>query len=236
MNQVIAMHGWYSDSNYWNQWKKYFHLNDWFWLSVERGYGYIEPSEAIWKRSIKNSLVHKRVIICHSLGIHLLPEAIIKQASHIIFLNSFSRFIPEGKESRAVKIALYGMRYHIGKNTESTMLWKFTKKAKKSKVENLKVSKPFQSEISLEGRKRLKDDLDILISTQKLPSCINKHAKVLVVNGQEDEIVCNSTRTLFITDLINHLHKNPLHWHLKGEGHFIHLNNLIEKVFYWLES
>ena len=128
------------------------------------------------------------------------------------------------------------MKDLLGTKEESKMLQKFLAKACSPASPDKAPSGPIQNGLSHTGRERLKADLEMLIQTNGLPKGLSPNTKVLVVNGQEDEIVCNSTRTLFITDLINHLHKNPLHWHLKGEGHFIHLNNLIEKVFYWLES
>ena len=86
MNQVITMHGWYSDSSYWNSLEKQFQLNGWIWQNTERGYGYITPSEPSWDL-INNGITdqqHKKLVIGHSLGIHLLPSTIIKKAYHII--------------------------------------------------------------------------------------------------------------------------------------------------------
>ena len=232
------MHGWYSDSSYWNCWEQQFQLNGWIWQNTERGYGYIAPSEPSW--NLTNDGItdqkHKKLVICHSLGIHLLPSSIIKKASHIILLNSFSRFIPYGKESRAMKIALEGMQKQIGREGESKMLFKFAKKA------NIPIRKEeclptnFNARLSVEGREKLKKDLDLLIKTSKLPSGFNKQAKVLVVNGKNDAIVCQSTKAQLIEELRNYLDNDPIDWVIEGEEHFMELSNIISDVINWLES
>ena len=125
MNQIIAMHGWCSDSTYWEHWKKNFQLNGWLWQSAERGYGCITASEPFWESSLGAEVKNKKVAICHSLGIHLLSNKLLQESSHVVLLNSFSRFIPVGKESRSIKIALNGMQKHLGKTTEGNMLRKF---------------------------------------------------------------------------------------------------------------
>ena len=145
------MHGWYSDSSYWDSWEKHFKSNGWTWQNSERGYGYIEPSEPLWYLTDheSNAKQLKKLLVCHSLGMHLIPNPIIKDASHIILLNSFSRFIPFGKESRAIKIALEGMQKQIGKATENQMLLKFAQKANKAIVNAASIAVNLNSEIFL---------------------------------------------------------------------------------------
>ncbi len=238
MKQIIAMHGWYSDSSYWDNLGRYFKSNGWIWQNPERGYGYIESSEPSWDLNDKEctNQQEKKLIICHSLGLHLIPNPIIDKASHIILINSFSRFIPFGRERRAITIALEGMKKQIGSNTESKMLLKFAKKANKFNVNKVPNTSNFNSGISIEGRGKLRKDLDLLINTSKLPSGFNKEAKVLVVNGESDAIVSDNTKFLLMEELKNHLDKDPVNWILKGEGHFIELTQLINNVMNWLES
>ena len=102
MKQVIAMHGWCSDSTYWHNWERKFRLDGWHWKNAERGYGCIKASEPFWRKSIRSNLANKRVFICHSLGLHLISTQLLNEASHVVLLNSFSRFIPNAKESRSI--------------------------------------------------------------------------------------------------------------------------------------
>lgn len=236
MNQVITMHGWCSDSTYWKEWEKFFKLEGWLWQNTERGYGSIEASRPLWHKTLNNNPKDKKVVICHSLGIHLISNKLLRQASHIILLNSFSRFIPDGKESRSIRIGLQGMLKHLGKPTEESMLLKFHFKANEPYKNNVIIEEPIGQKISTQGRKLLKIDLNLLINSNNLPSRINKKAKVLIVNGEQDKIVSSSTRELLVKELNNYLKESPLHWSIKDEGHFFRLPGLIKRVINWLET
>ncbi len=238
MNQVIAMHGWYSDSTFWKNWQQDFQLHGWIWQNIERGYGYIEVSEPSWKQVNNSSNKIKRVLFCHSLGIHLVSPEILYETTHLILLNSFSRFIPKGIENRAIKIALDGMQRNLGTENENKMLLKFALKAKKNLNSQIILGKErFQSGVSHEGRQRLKADLELLINTRKLPSSLNKHSTVLVINAADDAIICSSSRISLIEDLQKYLYKKPIHWEIKDQGHFMNnLTDLISEISAWLKS
>ncbi|KGG20417.1 Biotin synthesis protein bioK [Prochlorococcus marinus str. SS51] len=230
------MHGWCSDSSYWNNWHNHFKSKGWLWRNAERGYGHIETYEPSWQESSLYGHSSKKILFCHSLGLHLISRQVLEKASEIVLLNSFSRFIPNSKERRAVLTALNGMQKHIGKDTEKIMLSKFFQKATSPYNKPLLFHDLLKGGISVTGRKQLKEDLDLLINTNKLPDGLNKHAKVLVINSEKDEILCTTTSTSLIDDLNQHLLTPSVNWKIKNEGHFIRLKILIEKVNNWLIS
>ena len=234
MKQIIAMHGWCSDNTYWESWENHFEADAWFWQSANRGYGSKNTWEPNWQESIQNHLIYKKIIICHSFGIHLMSSKHLREASHVVLINSFSRFIPKGRESRAIKAALFGMKQQIGKATEQKMIDKFYLKANQPHQDQLIVQEPFKEGISYQGRKKLKMDLEVLINSQQLPIGLNPKAKVLVIDGEQDQIISSSTKHILIKDLQNHLDKYPLHWRIKNEGHFIQPSKLIKRVKSWL--
>ena len=234
MKQIIAMHGWYSDSTYWKDWEDHFQSNGWLWKNSERGYGYIVESEPYWEESAKGKIPQQKVIFCHSLGIHLVSRKLLKEATAIVLLNSFSRFIPNGKESRSTRIALHGMQKHLGKQTEGAMLLKFIEKANHPYIALCSPQQNSKKEISAKGREKLKTDLDLLINSKELPDGLKKQAKVLVIHGQKDQIVSAETKQSLIDDLTKHLATPPLSWEIKEEGHFIRSKSLINKVHDWL--
>jgi len=236
MKQVIAMHGWCSDSTYWQNWESKFILDGWYWKNAERGYGCLKASEPFWIKSLNRNIMNKRVFICHSLGLHLISTKLLNEASHVILLNSFSRFIPDDKESRSIKTALNGMYKHIGKTTEKNMLLKFYSKANKPYKDSLIIKGPLQKGISFQGRKKLKKDLEVLINSNKIPTGLNKKAKLLIVNGTKDQIISSSTRQLLIKDLGEYLETSPSHWEIKGGGHFLNSSDLINRINHWLKT
>ncbi len=235
MKQVIAMHGWSGDSNSWKLWALHFENHGWEWQSAERGYGERPIINPKWKQQHDN-LPNKRVAICHSLGPHLLPNETLHNSTDIVLINSFSSFIPNGPESRPLKIALRGMQEKIGTSQEKEMLNYFLAKASHpADISKLPLG-PIHLGLSIDGRKKLQDDLHLLINTSGLPDGFQQKARVLVIEGKEDAILSLSTRASLINDLKKYLKSPPEIWSLKNVGHSIIDENLIIKVRTWLEK
>ena len=234
MKQIIAMHGWGGDSNNWQMWASQFQKDKWLWQSVERGYGELTPFNPNWKNSNINDSQQRRVVIAHSLGPHLLARRVLERATDIVFLSSFSRFIPNKESNRSLKTALKGMQNHIGTEKEKSMWNNFLKKAcYPESIKNIQAG-PITKGLSTKGRKKLKIDLQLLIDTNDLPKGISSKSRVLVVQGKEDSIVVPASRSCLIETLKNHLHCPPTCWELPGAGHLLLMPGLIKQVQTWL--
>ena len=235
MKEIIAMHGWAGDSNQWSNWEKIFKCCDWEWQTVERGYKDINPNAPRWNND-PNQIGIKRVAICHSLGSHLIDTRVLCSATHVVLINSFSRFIPSGNENRPIRLALNKMMNAINTPNEAAMLRKFYTKAYKPNCMDVKSSESNLLHISDSGRLRLKNDLKLLINSDSLPIGLNNSAKVLIVNSEQDYILANQTKEKLAEDLINHLEAVPKIINLQDEGHSITKIKNIKKVKHWLES
>ena len=236
MNQIIAMHGWGGDSQYWRLWAEYFQNNGWHWQSGDRGYGEMPFLEPSWPKETHHNSFEKRVVIGHSLGPHLLKKRIIAKATHVIFLNSFSRFIPEGRANRSIKVGLQGMQKTLGTAKEQRMLLTFLEKSTMPHPLNTLPEGPITKGISLKGHQKLESDLKILIKTEKLPDGLPAHATVLIVDGAEDAIVAPSAKEVLRHDLQKFLHKQPTHWIIPKEGHSLLQPGLKERIHNWLNQ
>ena len=235
MKQVIAMHGWGGDSNTWNVWAEYFCKNGWTWQSVERGYGNSPPWSPIWARLPSNGNCSKRVVIAHSLGLHLIDSQILIKATDVVLLSSFSSFIPNDNKNRSLRTALKGMQKHLGTSEEGSMLKHFLLKAvHPESTKAMPSSGPMTNGLSIEGRQRLIKDLKLLSETNKLPKGLSAHSRVLVIQGQEDLIIVPSTRRTLIDDLKKHLSHHPTNWSIPGTGHLLLAPELIKDVHSWL--
>ena len=102
--QLIAMHGWAGDSRSWAPLQQACQARGWDLQCGERGYGGMPPLVPSW-----GPPKGMRVVVAHSFGPHLLPAAVLAQADAVVLLASFGRFIPEGRQSRAVRTALAAM-------------------------------------------------------------------------------------------------------------------------------
>ena len=234
MKEIIAMHGWAGCSHQWSKWKELFKSCDWKWQTAERGYKAISPHRPKWNHN-SNQVKLKRVAICHSLGSHMIDNQVLHSATHVILINSFSRFIPSGKENRHVKLALNRMINAINTPNEETMLRKFYIKSYKPNYIDIESINSNLFHISDLGRIRLKNDLILLTNSESLPIGLNTSAKVLIINSEQDHILANQTKVKLAEDLINHLEAAPQTINLQEEGHFITKIKNIKKIKHWLE-
>ena len=236
MKQVIAMHGWAGDSNAWKNWAEYFCKNEWTWQSVERGYGDHPPWSPIWEKSPSSDANSKRVVIAHSFGLHLIDSQILNQATDVVLLSCFSRFIPDGNKSRSLKTALQGMQKHLGTSEETNMLKSFHFKASHPESNTTIPPSPITNGLSIQGRRRLVRDLKLLSETSELPKDLPTKSRVLVIQGQEDSIIVPLTRETLIDDLKKHLYAHPTNWVIPGAGHLLLIPDLIKNVHSWLNN
>ncbi|WP_269603311.1 alpha/beta hydrolase [Prochlorococcus marinus] len=234
MKEIIAMHGWAGDSHQWSNWEKVFKSCDWEWQTSERGYKEIRPHNPKWNHN-SNQFELKRVAICHSLGSHLIDKEVLYSATHVVLINSFSRFIPINKENRHIELALNRMMNAINTPNEAAMLRKFHIKAYKPNYIDVKSSESNLLQISDSGRLRLKNDLKLLMNSDSLPIGLKSSTKVLIVNSEQDYILTNQTKEKLAEDLIKHLETVPKTINLQDDGHSITKIKNIKKVKHWLE-
>ncbi len=234
MKEIIAMHGWAGDSAQWSNWEKIFKSCDWEWQTFERGYKAISPHKPKWNHN-SNQVELIKVAICHSLGSHLIDEEVLHSATHVVLINSFSRFIPSGKENRHIQLALNRMMNAINTPNEAAMLRKFHIKAYKPNYINVKSTESNLLHISNLGRLRLKNDLILLMNSDTLPIGLNTYSKVLIINSEQDHILANQTKVNLVEDLINHLEAAPKIINLQDEGHSITKIKTIKRIKHWLE-
>ncbi len=234
MKEVIAMHGWGSDSSFWGQWENFFSKHHWEWQSGERGYGKLPLHIPSWQSLDKESNNDQRVVIAHSLGPHLLNREIHANSTHLVLLASFSSFVPKGSNQRVLLKALQGMQNLLGTDREKKMLTDFLVKASYPESYLSLPKGPLHGDLSKKGRERLKADLALLIDTNGLPNGLTTRAKVLVINAEEDAIVIPEAKKSLLAQLITQQENPPIEWQLKGIGHTLNTSGIIEKVHNWL--
>ena len=240
MKQVIAMHGWSGDSTAWTPWERHFSHRGWLWQSGERGYGNRQSCNPSWAEPTSGetsprTAKQRRVVIAHSLGPHLLEPSVLVQATDVVLLASFGRFVPQGPEGRALRAGLRGMQKAIGSPGEATMLRTFLKRAAQpAEVSGLPPG-PEQHGLSERGRDCLRDDLEHLIGTSGLPPGLPTAARVLVVNGTDDAIVAPAASREHLQALTSHLQDAPEQWQFQDVGHALLVPDLLVRVQQWLD-
>ena len=180
--------------------------------------------------------LQRRVVIAHSLGPHLLPDAVLAQATDVVLLASFSRFVPEGPKGRALKTGLKSMRRCLGSDAEAEMLTTFLRRAAAPSPPDGLPRGPIQEGLSIEGRQRLSDDLDRLIASAELPVGLQDTTRVLVVEAAQDAIVVPAARQELRDALQTRLQHPAEHWCLSDSGHALLVPDLLIRIQRWLDQ
>jgi len=235
MKQVIAMHGWSGDGGIWHAWERHFSLHGWSWCNGERGYGDRTPVTPFWRTTEPEESKPCRAVIAHSLGPHLIGADVLTEATAVVLLASFGRFVPEGPNGRALRTGLKGMRKAIGGAGETAMLRTFLQRAAQPGSADGLPPGPVQRGLSKGGRKRLAEDLDQLIATCGLPEGLPSSARVLVVDAGADAIVAPAASRDQLLALEGHLQQPPEHWQLENAGHALLVPDLLRRVQQWLD-
>jgi pimeloyl-[acyl-carrier protein] methyl ester esterase len=227
--QLIAMHGWAGDSHGWAPWQQACQARGWSWQSGDRGYGYLSQAKPQWNDAPPNAS-QRRVVIAHSMGIHLLPAEVLAQADGVVLLASFGRFIPEGKAGRRLRLAIEAMAGQLRSDRGETMLADFLARAAAPADPALLTPTPFDSGLSAIGRQRLRDDLDALGHTSGLPDGFPHQARVLLVEAGRDQIVAPEA-----TEALAACLPQADRIALQGAGHCFLGSQVLPMALAWLE-
>ena len=221
--QLIAMHGWAGDQRGWAPFAAAAASQGWCWRSAERGYGGLAPAMPSWESS------GARVLVVHSLGLHLVPPQLLAESDAVILLASFGRFLPEGAAGRRLRTALAGMARALEGNEADAMLRNFLAQAAAPNPADPSSLGIGDQAVAAAGRALLQCDLELLTRTTGIPPMFPPAARVLIVEAGQDRIVVPPVRqalreALPGADLLR----------LAGEGHCLLNAGLIPMLMGWL--
>jgi pimeloyl-[acyl-carrier protein] methyl ester esterase len=91
---AIAYHGWGFDRSIWSDWQAQFRARGWQFWAGDRGY-FGEAYRPVWQDPEAF-----KVLLVHSLGLHLCDPAHLKQADLLIIFNGFLSFHPVERIAR----------------------------------------------------------------------------------------------------------------------------------------
>ena len=223
---LIAMHGWAGNAQGWEPFHSAWSARGWAWQGGERGYGGQAPRPVAWR-----SGQGLKLVIAHSLGPHLLPAAVLAQADAVVLLASFGRFVPEGPSGRRLRSAVAAMASQLAGPEASTMLQTFMERAAAPQPASLLPPGIANSPLAASGRQLLAEDLNMLAATAGLPPGFPLQARVLIVEGSEDQIVGPQSR-----QQLRNLLPAADTLVLAGVGHCLLSPALVPTVCGWIEG
>ena len=233
MNQIISQHGWAFDSSLWKELKKIYRKNKWIWQDSERGYFNRALVSPKW---INNSHNQKRVIIIHSLGIHLIDKNILLNASHAIFINSFYNFIPENKDRKLIERALEKMNNKFNKIEIKFMLNEFYKNSFLPNKIDLNYKKAISIKFDNANISYLKNDFKKLSIQDKPPLLVSKNCNVLIIKSSDDLILNHNSSTIFTELMSKTQTKKPTIIEVENQGHIISNYKIFNLIDNWINN
>ena len=245
--QLIVMHGWAGDGGHWQAWQPAAASRGWGLQLGERGYGQLPAVLPPWPSHGRKGL------ICHSLGLHLVPPEVLAASEAVVLLASFGCFVPPGAAGRPLRIALAGMAAELQESgdelTDSLraqqLLQRFLRKvlgpgAGADVQADVDAGLgappgpppgPADQPIGAAGRDRLRCDLELLGRLTALPASFPRQVPVLLLEAADDPIVHPAARDRLRQELPQAQVKL-----LSGLGHAMADPALIPLVFDWLQD
>jgi len=226
----MAMHGWAGDARCWEAWQAETAALGWCWRTGERGYGLLEPREPAWSEDAPERT--RRVVIGHSLGPHLVPPDVLREAHAVVLLASFAAFVPPGRAGRRTRAALAGMVASLDEEERAhTMLSNFMIKVAAPQSPDLLPPGPVHGPLTADNLSRLREDLGLLERCAGLPEGFPRHARVLIVEAEDDLIVEPEARAMLraalpAADVIK----------IPSVGHALLAGDVIARVVEWVEA
>ena len=217
MNQVITQHGWGLDQSFWDSYKVEFQKNGWLWQNNERGYFSKNVNQSKWiKQNLKDQI---KMVLCHSLGFHLIQGNLLYEASHVVFINSFNNFLPSSKKRNLIYRSLKRMEKKIMSFEAEDMLKEFTHRSFLPNNMNINFQNMFYKNLGSLNNNLLLNDLKKLYTYKNSLKYIGKNCNVIIINSKKDLILDQDSSKNFIELLNKKLTKKVTLIELSNQGH-----------------
>ena len=226
MKQIITQHGWGLDKNFWDTYKIDFLKKNWYWQDNERGYFSTNNYQAQWiKSDSKNEI---RMALCHSYGFHLMQKTVLKEATHIVLINSFNNFLPTSNNKNFILRSLKRMETKIIKGATKEMLKEFIYRSFMPNDINNSFQNIFYKSLESLNKKLLLKDLKKLYSNRDFPVFLKKDCKIVFINSENDLVLDKESNRDFLDFLNRTLDRKPILIKLAQQGHCLNNLNLYE--------
>ena len=219
MNQVITQHGWGLDQSFWDNYKVEFLKNGWHWQDNERGYFSKNIYQSKWLKNNLNDQI--KMVLCHSLGFHLIQENLLDEASNVVFINSFNNFLPSSKKRNLIYRSLKRMEKKIILFEAEIMLKEFIHRCFLPNNMTINFQNMFYKNLGGLNNNLLLNDLKKLYTDKNHIKCFEKNCNVIVINSKSDLILDQYSSDNFIEFLNKKLTKKPTVIELANQGHCI---------------
>ena len=217
MKQVITQHGWGLDQSFWDSYKVEFQKNGWHWQNNERGYFSKSVNQSKWVKNNFNDRI--KMVLCHSLGFHLIQGNLLDEASHVVFINSFNNFLPPSKKRNLIYRSLKRMEKKMISFEAEDMLKEFIRRSFLPNNMTINFQNMFYKNLKGLNKNLLLNDLKKLYTDNNSLNSIDKNCNIIVLKSKKDFILDQDSSKNFIELLNKKLTKKPTIIELSNQGH-----------------
>lgn len=181
--EIILQHGWAFDKSCWRGWLPHLKENaDWDFRVQMPDRGYFGDAKELVPFGKNDSI---KVVVAHSLGLHLLPTEVLQSADLLVLASSFAHF-HEGTplEQKRSRKAISMMLHKLGESPLDVINEFYSNCYHPLLTSQMLLRRDIQTVDS----DLLVKDLELL-NTNKFDLSQIKKAKILLVHGNEDNIV-----------------------------------------------
>ena len=166
--------------------------------------------------------------LCHSFGFHLMQKEILKEATHIVLINSFNNFLPVSNKRNFILRSLKRMETKIIKDEHKDMLKEFIHRSFMPNDINNSFKNIFYKSLDSLNKTLLLSDLKQLYMNKEFPVFLKKDCKIIFIRSENDLILENESNNNFLESLNRILDRNPILIKLAQQGHCLNNLNLYE--------
>ena len=155
-------------------------------------------------------------------------KKILKEATHIVLINSFNNFLPISNKKNFIMRSLKRMETKIIKDEAKDMLKEFIHRSFMPNDINNSFKNIFYKSLENLNKTLLLSDLKQLYIFRDFPVFLRKDCKIIFIKSENDLILDNESNNNFLDSLNKTLNRKPILIKLAQQGHCLNNLNLYE--------
>ena len=155
-------------------------------------------------------------------------KKILKEATHIVLINSFNNFLPLSNKRNFILRSLKRMETKIIKDEPKDMLKEFIYRSFMPNHMNNSFKNIFYKSLESLNKTLLLSDLKELYINRDFPVFLRKDCKIIFIKSENDLILDNESNNNFLDSLNKTLERKPILIKLAQQGHCLNNLNLYE--------
>jgi len=157
-----------------------------------------------------------------------MQKKILKEATHIVLINSFNNFLPLNNKRKFILRSLKRMETKIINDEAKDMLKEFIHRSFMPNDMNNSFKNIYYESLESLNKTLLLNDLKQLYINRAFPVFLRKDCKIIFIKSENDLILDNDSNNNFLDFLNKTLDSKPILIKISLQGHCLNNLNLYE--------